>query len=461
MRNELGPSGAFLGLASEVTIAFICTTQSQGVVRKLRDDIDKVCTSGHPVGEIHAFTVEAVPVGTRHQLQEEIEQERSVRLEIHDAESITSRLSTPEGFWIAEQFLSMPAEVRPEVSADSDDLPDEYLERRDRWREDRSPNLTLGDFLDLKSGLRESVHRDIARTDLPFWLGRMRALLASPGLPAHIQQRARYELVVATLRGTRTLRPVDNVAREFLNDSLQETEPAPLEDASTLLMYVNGSIAHGITTIRPAEVRSWNSRLRDRVEHLLQNEVSHRRASFLHTLGFLGIHPLVTDGEAMETPLQGSDVQNTAEDTLESAIVNPQSQEQLRLSDASRALTAWTELVDNLDNTPLFPIYPLADIIQLLLGLWSSSDEWRRLLDLIDEEVERRSGKSAVAERARDRAMTLMANERHLEALEEFHRVKVDWWSGDTVRGSVLAVLLISQLYQNFGLYSAVLRTST
>ena len=72
--EELGPHGAFLGLVSEGTIAFICTIQADDLPAKLRRDIEKVCASGHPVHEIRAFTLESVPVGTRHALEAETQE---------------------------------------------------------------------------------------------------------------------------------------------------------------------------------------------------------------------------------------------------------------------------------------------------------------------------------------------------------------------------------------------------
>ena len=42
-----------------------------------------------------------------------------------------------------------------------------------------------------------------------------------------------------------------------------------------------------------------------------------------------------------------------------------------------------------------------------------------------------------------------------LEALEELHRARVDWWSGDTVRGSVLACLISALLYRQLRLFVA------
>ena len=112
-------------------------------------------------------------------------------------------------------------------------------------------------------------------------------------------------------------------------------------------------------------------------------------------------------------------------------------------------------MVESLEEAPLFPLQTLADMLQLLLPLWSANTEWRRLLDRIDEQIGSRVGKGAVAERARDRAMALMKHGRILGALEELHRARVEWWSGDTLRGSVLASLVISQLYWELRLYTA------
>ena len=87
------------------------------------------------------------------------------------------------------------------------------------------------------------------------------------------------------------------------------------------------------------------------------------------------------------------------------------------------------------------------------MPLWSTQAEWRELLERIDIETGARGGKSIVAERARDRAMALMADDQVLLALEELHRAQVEWWSGDTLRGSVLASLMIAQLYRELRLY--------
>ena len=447
LREELGPHGAFLGLVSDGTIAFVCTTQASDVPSKLRQDIDKVCASGHPVHEIRAFTLESVPVGIRHKLQSETQESYGVRLECHDAESIANLLARQQGFWIAEQFLSIPAELRPEVPDIDGDLSAEYVERRCRWRAKGSPNPTLGDFIDLKAGLRNAIYQQEARGDFPFWLGLLRRLLASPELPANIRQRARYELVVVTFRVTHDFRPVDEVARAYLDESLNESEPARLEDASTLLSYANSAVRARVTSFEPAELIDWNNRLTRRIQDLVDDSTPHSRASLLFALGYLGMHPTLKateiqywsdEAQVLERWEQGGGSSNWAYATMPDDFV---------LTDVSQTLSAWTKLIKSLEETPLFPIQNLADLLQLLVPLWSTQPEWRELLDLVDGAVGERQGKHAIAGRARDRAMKLLCAGHRLGALEEFHRAKIDWWSGETVRGSLLAMILIARLY--------------
>ena len=453
LREELGPHGAFLGLVRDGPLVFVCTLQADNVTTKIKSDVSTVCASGHPVHEIYAFTLASVPVGARHRLQDEVQEEHNVRLEFHDAESITELLASPDGFWIAEHFLDLPAEVRPAVPADDGDLPEGYVQLRSKWRDDPVPYPTLSTFLDLKAGLRESIYREVARRDLPFWLGHMRELLANSELRDHIRQRARYELVVATLRGTGDMRPVDQVARAYLDESLQESEPARLEDACNLLMYAHGAAQIAVTTIRPAELDRWDAELTRRIEELIPDETPNRRASLLSALGFLGLHPALSDDHLADGRSYGDiDPVPPPWTPLDATLSFPPDYE---CRDASRALSAWTALVEGIEETPLFPFQSLAYILQALLPLWSTQAEWRRLLDLVDDEIGTREGKNTVAVRARDRAMALMNAGRPLAALEELHRARVDWWSGETIRGSVLASLMIAHLYTHLRLHSA------
>ena len=450
LREELGPHGAFLGLVSEGTIAFVCTTQTDDLLGKIRQDIRKVCASGHPIHEIRAFTLNSVPVASRHRLETETQETFGVCLELHDAESIANLLGQPEGFWIAERFLSIPAEIRPEPPATEGDLSDEYMERRTAWRDKGTPNPTLGDLIDLKAGLRYVISQPEARGDLPFWFGLLRNLLANPECPENVQQRARYELAVPTFLGTSNLRQVDDVVRAYLDESLKESVPTRMQDASALLLYANTAVQWGVTSLTPAELGDWNKNLTKRVRDLVvdvQPDEPYRRAGLLYAIGLLGLHPPLWEAgtPAINGEADGEEHQDRAiELTDVDSISFP---DDFMLAEKSQTLSTWTELMEGMEETPLFPVQDLADILQLLVPLWSKHAEWRKLLDLADEAVGIRSGKHVLAARARDRAVKLLSDERYLDAIEELHRAKIEWWSGETVRGSLLAMITIAQLY--------------
>lgn len=118
-------------------------------------------------------------------------------------------------------------------------------------------------------------------------------------------------------------------------------------------------------------------------------------------------------------------------------------------------MSAWIELAEGLERTPLFPVDRLSEQLRVLTPMLFDHPGWRVLVDLVDKAVARVSGRSAVAHGVRDRALALLDAGHRLEALSEFHQVKVDWWSGDTIRGSLLAMLMIARLYLELRLPAA------
>ena len=220
-------------------------------------------------------------------------------------------------------------------------------------------------------------------------------------------------------------------------------------------MYAKGAARQGVTAIRAVELEHWSVELTRHIEERIPNETPHRRASLLYSLGFLGLHPTLTDEQLPDASVCDVGSDDIAAAPPPWALLDVTLPQDYVCRDAPGALSAWTELVENLENTPLFPLQTLAALLQLLLPLWSTQPEWRRLVDLIDDEIGAREGRHAVAKRARVRAMALMNDGRNLEALEELHRARVDWWSGDTARETVLASLVIARLYQQLRLYTA------
>ena len=171
----------------------------------------------------------------------------------------------------------------------------------------------------------------------------------------------------------------------------------------------------------------------------------------------LGLHPKLTEADIQGLSDKTHVFEHMRRGSEPSILSHVSLPDDLVLTDVSRALVAWTELMGVQKETPLFPIQSLADILQLLVPLWSKQPEWRESVDLVDEIVGDCSGKSALAQ-----SRTGPGNEitsgwtSPIDALEEFHQAKIDWWSGETVRGSLLAMITIARLYLE---YSGVRRS--
>jgi hypothetical protein len=73
----------------------------------------------------------------------------------------------------------------------------------------------------------------------------------------------------------------------------------------------------------------------------------------------------------------------------------------------------------------------------------------------VDDLVADVAGNSAAAERSRDRAVAFLRDQRPLDALAELHEAKFRWWRGDTIRGTLLALLMLARCYEHLGLLLA------
>ncbi len=452
LASELGAHGAFLARSSEDTIVFACTLQQDGLTTKIRADVDKIMGSGSKVDHIVAVVGGELPVGPRHQLQTDVQEAHGVTLDVLDSRAVAQELAQSDTFWIAARYLSLPAELAP--PAREDGSPEWYGELRDAWRE-REPVNTLADLLAIKSGLRRATFHLPERPDLPFWLGHMRLFLGDE-FDDDLHWRARYEVAVATLRGTGDLTPADALAAEFVEHSCEADDPFELEDGSVLLMYCLGAFMRGKTTLTAECLAEWNDRLRHRVSGLLDTgPTPNRRAVLLQILGHLNMQPDAFRIEVTDEPVP--DVAHLVDEegdlNLEMDDVGVSAEDVMVDVDAGMSL--WLELTSLFEQAALFPVERLADLLSILTPLIVDHPLYRALADAVDEQVEKTAGRAAAAARCRDRAIALRRSDKYVAALREFHRAKVGWWSGDSIRGSLLAMFLIADCYEQLGFLHA------
>lgn len=443
---RLGETGLLLGLDGTELVAFACTLQQDGLDQKIRSDIETICSGGEQVAGIFVYCEGNVVAARRHVLQAEARDRWGVALDVIDGGALAEQLADRSLFWAAIQHLSIPSELAPDTEEAG-----AYSEGLRRWQERESDPSTPGDFLALRRGLRDATFTADYRGDLPFWLSRMRLLI--PSTRTELARRARYEVVVATLRGLGHLRASEDaeLVRSLLSDAEVSRDEAALEDASVVLLFCIGARARNLINIGNDELMNWNAQLRDHVEHLLAEGLGEgRRCALLDILGTLYAQP-----DIRHMPLPASPISFDIDEilrNLEQGGPFTEAPSGPLLVDPDRAVAAWLELARLLEHNWLFPIDSLATRVGYIAPLLSNTDGYQELVLLLDEAVARTSGRSAVAERCRDRAVAHYRAGRVRDAMVEFHRARVDWLSGDTLRGSLLAQLFVAQCYLDLGL---------
>jgi hypothetical protein len=123
--------------------------------------------------------------------------------------------------------------------------------------------------------------------------------------------------------------------------------------------------------------------------------------------------------------------------------------------DVDDAMEAWAELASRLPITPLFPVDGLSQMLHALAPVLVDHPLWSEIVEAVDDAVARTQGGAAAAGHAWRRANSLHDANRLREALRELHRAKRGYWSGDTIRGALLVMLLISDCYSRLNLPTA------
>ena len=142
---------------------------------KIRSDLLKICGKGEPVDRVIYFTVTPLDTAKRHDLQEHARDRHSVALEIWDAQAIATEIASADLLYLAVDYLHLPSSLAPERDETQNELPDWYVEERERWRAQSVCSGSMGEVVDLREGLRfSSLNPKRVRTCLTGWLLRER-----------------------------------------------------------------------------------------------------------------------------------------------------------------------------------------------------------------------------------------------------------------------------------------------
>ncbi|WP_026554340.1 hypothetical protein [Arthrobacter sp. 35W] len=458
LANELPGTSVHAATVSAERVVLACTIQKADVPTKIRSDLASITGKGTPVARILYFTVASIPVAKRHELIAVAKANHGVDLEIFDGLALAEHLADPDLFWIAAEYLKLPSSLAPERFGQDEALPGWYVRDRDYWRARTNPGRTMGDFVSLRDVLRHSTFRDEARGDLGDWIAKMREILAHEGV-RDVQMRARYEVAVATLRGTGTLQAADTLFREFFQIITEVEDDLPLlEDAVVLLQYGYGARLRGNTDIAMAVLDGYYQALRCHIGSMLANRPYPNAKALLLAidarLAFFPEYP-TNIPDRIEGLIDPRESVRLVLDAYEAGEAVPAKEAAIPLRDLDGGFASIDELLAELPSAPVFPVESTADLFDMLALSLASHPAYVRVRDGLDEAVARVSGDTSRAERAHARAITFTKSGQLLRALGEVHDAKIGWWHGDTIQDSIPMMLLAASIYENLGLFFA------
>lgn len=404
---------SFVGAATGEVIAFACTTENQKrLVAKIRDDVKTICSSGEKVDAVYAFCTADLPVAKRHEQIEWARNSYDVRLAIIDGNAISESLTDRDVFWIAERYLEIPAEILPAPESKT-----EYEHTLTKWKAVDNWVPNFANFSEIRAAVRTATFS--ATQDVPFWVSLLQPFLESN---LGLQRQAIYEIAVATLRGLDTLRGQETPIRQYFG-AIERLQVRDIEDAGALLMYCIGAVYHDVTDLKLDELVNWRSQLIGRTKKLIQSAASaNDKAILLEQRAFLAMVP---------------------ESNLDAGA---------RLQ---QAIPWWERLLAVVKEARLFPLNQFARRVNDFIGGLGTDAKMMPILKQLDGLVAERNGRFAAAELARDRAVQLRDHGHVLAAIEQAHAAKIQWYADETIRGSVLTLLFLSEMYCQLSMYLA------
>lgn len=405
----------FLGSAKDKKLVFACSLERR-IEPKIRSDVSTICSGPEHVDAIYYFCEVHLPIAKRNRLKRWAYASFQVEIEIFDGQALSEQLTDLDVFWIAEEFLDVPAELYPSRGVPTG----AYLEFKERWIVKGATPWSYSDFFQIKYGLRRATFNEEAKPDLGKWLKKMEAYLEDER-HADLRRRASYEICVANLRGLNNLDDKRDLVEEYFSRISDLESLSDLQDASTLLSYCSSAFLYGHFSIEPEKLFQWTHSLIGRIEQALDNVVGYgakcRLLEIRGQAGFLQFR----EGTTPEVSL-------------------------------NEAFKSWSLLLDEVDKAPLFPLEHFADYLTLVTKIAGDNEDFIRLTQRLDELLTNRSSGYVAAEKCRDRAVAYYEAGMYVQAIKQLHQAKIKWFSAEALRGSLLSMLLLSDCYQRLGL---------
>ena len=394
------------------SVAFACTIQKNNILKKIKDDVKKIVEKGNKVDIIYFFSLENVEVAKRHKIQKCSQENYEIKIEIFDGEFLAENLADKDLFWIAIEYLQIPSSIYP----DSEDI--DYLKIKEKWEKTTitTPNYAI--FDELRNLGRRSLFNKDKKQDLLFWISKLEQLLKFD-FSQKFKRKVLYEIVALRIRGTRSLLGWEKYVRQYFDISTTFNNQIEAQEACVVVNYAYGSMIRGVSNFKEEEIKKWRELIKNYTEmELKKNYPKTIQAALYELKGYF----LLTDPYNRRV---------------------------------DEGLDCWIKLSYLIKETPLFPLERFSDELVAIIDFIGDNPRYEKLIQNIDKLLGKRVGGFAVAEKCRDRAIAYLKKDKLLKSLKELHKLKVDWFTHETLYGSLLSMLLIAETYFNLGLVYA------
>lgn len=417
----------FIGLASQKPIAFGCSLEKKAKINgKIKTDVKTIMSSGSEIEAIHYFCGADLEVAKRHKLKDWARENYSIELEIHNGEAISELLADREIFWIAEKYLSIPAEIFPRSSENDGGV--WYSTVFSEWKDKKPTGDNFSEFAEIKLAARHSFYTESLKQDLSFWVNLLKENFIDSRF-SELKRRAVYEVCVLSLRGFNNLDGYEEYLRWFFSQ-IPDLNAVGLQDAEVLLQYCAGAVLRGILQMSPQEISDWQHQVVEQIDKKLEEEIHYNtRATLLNIKGWASIRV----------------------DPLEPKLPN-----------FEKGIEWWLKLIEVLEFAPMFPLKQfannVADLLQFIIDLNGKDkipETYFELTEKLDTLLAKRLGGFTAAESSRKRAFLLRDNGRVVDAIDLLHRSKLDWFASETLEEALSMMLFLSRAYMELGLFFA------
>jgi hypothetical protein len=415
---------SYAGMTKQ-NIAFACSLEQNPTRKngKIDSDVKSIMQHGERPQLIIFFSGQDIPVAKRHKKQAEIKSNHNVEIEIFDANAISEQLTEEDTFYIAVEYLKISNDLFPIFTQNT-----YYNDLRRQFSSINFPK-TVENFCLIKNALRHIYKDKGLKADISFWQERIDIFIKEYYIEP-IKRDAIYEKFVTSFVGLRSAKGQESNVYEYFEKLELYDDSDSLKNATILISFAYQSLVSGDCDFSKDGLDS----IFDRISKALQTQY---------------IKCTNNDKKCVIVEAQAHH---------EVSLIY-RNNESISKGISNAFITKMLELENLLPNTHYYPIESLSDNINKYIKIFKDLEidisGLERLTKVIDDVYQKRLGDFALAERLRDRAILYMEENDHIKAISLLHKVAILWFNKDLIKGSILALILLTRCYHALKMHYA------